>query len=71
MYGANLDGAVLVNTRFRETDVSAVDFDHAQGLRQKQLDTACADSEEKPPMNLPKDSRTGKQLVWMEKPRPE
>ena len=67
MYGADLTGAVLENTRFRGTDVSAVNFENAQGLRQKQLDAACADPEEKPPMNLPKDSRTGKQLVWRDK----
>ena len=64
MYGANLSGAVLENTRLKETDISAVNFENAQGLEQRELDRACADPEEEPPMNLPKDSRTGEQLVW-------
>ena len=67
MYGADLAGAVLEKTIFREADVSAVNFKDAQGLRQKQLDAACADPQEDPPMNLPKDSQTGEQLIWVEK----
>lgn len=67
MYGADLTGAVLEKAIFREADVSAVNFKDAQGLRQKQLDAACADPREDPPMNLPKDSRTGEQLIWVEK----
>ena len=61
LVGANLDRTIL-----KQTNVSGVDFKDVKGLRQKRLDAACADPEE-PPVNLPKDSRTGNPLVWKEK----
>ena len=63
---SSLVGANLDRTSLKETNVSDVNFKDVKGLRQKRLDSACADPEE-PPVNLPKDSRTGKQLVWKEK----
>ena len=63
---ANLTGATLEGTILRDTNVSDVNFRNAKGLRQEQLDTACADPEE-PPLNLPMDSRNGKQLIWNKK----
>ena len=60
---ANLSGALLERTTLNETDVSNADFQNAKGLRQSKLNEACAGPED-PPVNLPRDSRTGDQLVW-------
>ena len=60
---ANLGGAFLKSTILRDTDVSNADFQNARGLRQRKLDEACAGPED-PPVNLPRDDRTGEQLVW-------
>ncbi len=62
----SLVGAILDGTNLKETDVTGVDFKGVKELIQAELDNACADPEE-PPVNLPKDSKTGKQLVWKEK----
>ena len=59
----NLREAILDRANLESADVTGTYFRDAKGLTQEMLDVACV-SPKGEPRRLPKDSRTGKQLVW-------
>ena len=61
--GANLREAEVYKANFANADLSSTILRDAKGLTQVMLDVACASSDD-PPVNLPRDSRTERRLVW-------
>ena len=60
---ANLREAELYRAHFSNADLTHTNFKDAKGLTQMMLDVACS-SPDDPPVNLPRDSRTERRLVW-------
>jgi hypothetical protein len=61
--GAELRGAILNQAVLAGANLSGAKMSVAKGLRQNQLDRACADPEN-PPIKLPRDHVSGKRLIW-------
>ena len=61
LYEVNLSGATLTGAILTNADITGADFNRAKGLKQGQLDSACAELN-RPPLRLPKSY--GNQLEW-------
>lgn len=61
LYQVNFSGANFTNATLTDADISGADFTGAEGLKQPQLDSACA-LKDIPPVNLKKVK--GKKLNW-------